>query len=67
MYQGKGNTAAAPRRRKAAPSPERQAQFIADSIRARQSEGRGYRVEEYGIADNADMIERVARALNIIR
>lgn len=66
MYRNKGNTAANPRRQ-AIPTAERQAQFIADSIRARRAEGRTYRVEEYGIVNMPDMIELVARALNVIR
>jgi hypothetical protein len=65
MYQGKGNTAAAPRR-KAPPAPETQALYIAESIRTRQAEGRGYALADYGLEEKPEMIEHVARALGVI-
>jgi hypothetical protein len=67
MYKGKGNTKGYTERRRAQPQPERQAQFIAESITARRAEGRTYTVTEYGIDDHPEMIEHVARALGVIR
>jgi len=66
MYRGKGNTAATPRRR-SQPQPEQLAVYIAESIRARLAEGRTYQVSDYGIENNAEMIELVARALGVVR
>jgi len=65
MYRGKGNTAAAPRRR-LQPQPEQLAVYIAESIRARLAEGRGYELDDYGLGDKPEMIELVARALGVI-
>ena len=67
MYRGKGNTAATPRRR-SQPQPEQLAIYIAESIRARLAEGRGYTADEYRLtADNAELLELVARRLGIVR
>ena len=65
MYRGKGNTAAAPRRR-LQPQPEQLAVYIAESIRARLAEGRGYELDDYGLNDQPELIELVARALGVI-
>ena len=65
MYRHRGNTAATPRRR-SQPQPEQLAIYIAESIRARRAEGRSYTTAEYGIHDNPEMIELVARALGVI-
>jgi hypothetical protein len=65
MYRGKGNTAAAPRRR-SQPQPEQLAIYIAESIRSRIAEGRGYQLDDYGLGDKPELIELVARALGVI-
>jgi hypothetical protein len=65
MYRGKGNTAATPRRR-SQPQPEQLAVYIAESVRARLAEGRTYDLDDYGLADQPELIELVARALGVI-
>ncbi len=44
-------------------SPEQRAIFIAESIKARIAEGRGWSLAEYGIDGNADMIALVNQHL----
>lgn len=65
MYANKGNTQATPRRR-TQPKPDRLAVYIAESIRARQTEGRGYELADYGLEDKPEMVVHVARALGVI-
>ena len=63
MYRHRGNTTANPRRRPQ-PKLEQQAIYIADSIRARIAEGRGYDLSDYGIADKPEMVTLVTKHLN---
>lgn len=66
MHNGESNTKANPRHRQM-PEPEQQAFYISESIVARRSEGKTYQVSEYGIQDNPEMLELVARRLGVIR
>jgi hypothetical protein len=67
MYRGKGNTKGYRERRRSMPSTEQLAVYIAESIRSRIAEGRGYELNDYGLDDKPELIELVARALGVIQ
>jgi len=67
MYRGKGNTKGYRERRRSMPSTEQLAVYIAESIRARQAEGRSYELDDYGLGDKPELLELVARRLGIVR
>jgi hypothetical protein len=66
MYRGKVNTKGYRERRRSMKTTAQLAVYIAESIRARQTEGRSYELDDYGLGDKPELIELVARALGVI-